>query len=82
MSGEERILEIEVSTGCSLLCPAHLFGLDFSLGGKFGWLYPINRLVVLSPNLLIRRQRPKVNQGDKELCVFFIACLSTLHLEP
>ena len=79
MSGEERILEIEVSTGCGLLCPTHLFGPDFSLGGKFGWLYPINRLVVLSPNLLIRRQRPRDSLGIEDFC---FKNLNILHLDP
>ena len=57
VSGEKGILEIEVpnrlrSVGANTsLCPGLL------LDGWLGWPDPINRLVVLSPNLRIRRQR-------------------------
>ena len=56
VSGEEGILEIEVPTGCGLLGPTSLWP-GLLLDGWLGWPDPINRLVVLSPNLRIRRQR-------------------------
>ena len=40
------------------------------LDNWLGWLNPINWLVMFNPNLLIGRQRPRINQGIKRFCFF------------
>ena len=71
VSGEEGILEIEMPAGCGLLGPIHFFGKELLLDRWLGWPDPINRLVVLSPNLGIRRQRLGSIGGYKTFFLFF-----------
>ena len=57
VSGEEGILEIEVPNRLRPVGANISLWPGLLLDGWWGWPDPINRLVVLSPNLRIRRQR-------------------------
>ena len=57
VSGEKGILEIEVPNRLRPVGANTSLWPGLLLDGWLGWPDPINRLVVLSPNLGIRRQR-------------------------
>ena len=79
VAGEEGILGIEVPTGCDLLGANTSLWPGLLLDKWLGWPDPINRLVLLSPNFLIRKQRLG-SIGNYKKSNFYN--LSILHLEP